>query len=112
MAYSSAQVMAAAGVTYRQLDHWVTKGWLGAGLAGSGTGHRRQFTDDQFRRALVMGKLIRAGFRLDVASAVAAAIVGTVRVLEQPVPVSMPLAGGDVEVSVVVPGAETEAVSA
>lgn len=46
---SSPALCAATGATYRQIDYWVTQGWLTPlaveGKSPKGSGHRRVFTD-------------------------------------------------------------------
>lgn len=62
MSTSSANLIKTAGITPRQLNHWVTKGYLkpiGNGLTGSG--HPFEFPTDQVRIAVLMGELTRAG---------------------------------------------------
>lgn len=58
-----------AGITYRQLDHWIRKGYINGALPGSGNprtinGHEADVVRD-------MAALVRAGFRPDVAARIA-----------------------------------------
>lgn len=46
--------------TYRQLHHWITKGWLRPHGDG-GTGHPYQWTRTEKRIASLMGRLVAAG---------------------------------------------------
>ncbi len=59
------------GITYRQLDTWVTKGWLNPDERNPGPGHARRFTGDEARVAIVMGRLVAAGLKPDAAHRVA-----------------------------------------
>lgn len=74
----------AAGLTYRQLDYWFRTGLLRAspprdqlGLPCNGdpntpgNGHRRTWTADERRVALITARLKRAGLTLPVAVEVA-----------------------------------------
>lgn len=61
--------LAEIGVSYRQLDHWVRRGWIRA--ATPGTGHRRTWTDDELAVAARMVKLIAAGFTVAKAAEIA-----------------------------------------
>lgn len=58
------------GVTYRQLDHWSRRGYLGAGTPGSG--RTRQWSAVDLAQAEVMGRLVKAGVQPRVAAKVAA----------------------------------------
>jgi hypothetical protein len=53
--------MASFGVTYRRFDHWVNRGFLGAGLEFPGTGYRRPLDPMTLRRAAAMGALAQMG---------------------------------------------------
>lgn len=60
--------------TYRQLDHWVRRGWLSP-VGGNGTGHRREWPARERRVALVMKRLTEAGFQVETAADVARIVV-------------------------------------
>lgn len=64
-----------AGITYRQLDHWVRQGWLRpahvVGHPSRGTGHRRVFMGLEIVKAEHMGRLVNLGARPAVAAEVA-----------------------------------------
>lgn len=45
--YGAKEVMQLTGVTYRQLDYWSRRGFLGLVTGGGGSGRRRQWTHDQ-----------------------------------------------------------------
>lgn len=49
------------GLTYRQLDHWCSKGWLRPDGEGCGSGSRRTFPEREWRCAVLMAVLVRAG---------------------------------------------------
>ena len=60
---STLDVLTQAGITHRMLGHWVRQGFIAAVEAAPGSGNERQFTEDQARAAIIMGTLVRAGFR-------------------------------------------------
>lgn len=68
---SSQQIADKAGITYRQLDHWVTKGWLRP--RGSGSGSDRYWTPAEEQCALDMGSLTRFGVPPELAHRIARA---------------------------------------
>lgn len=57
---NSVQVASRAGITFRQLDHWVTKGWLHPD-GGSGSGNERYWSPSESIVAADMGMLNRFG---------------------------------------------------
>lgn len=63
------------GITYRQLDYWAKKGWLGRKSA-PGSGSDRNFTPDEVARAVIMAELIKhLGMKPYAASQLAARFV-------------------------------------
>ena len=50
-----------AGISYRQLDHWIRRGYV-PGVDAVGQGHTREFTACAERRIVLLGRLTRAGF--------------------------------------------------
>jgi len=64
------------GPTYRQLDHWVRRGYLNPGNANAGTGNYRQWPAGELRIANLMYRLIQAGLTPAAAARVARAGVG------------------------------------
>lgn len=63
------ELIKTTGVTGRQLDHWVRRGYIEADLPGSG--HHRVWPEDQVRRVRNLVRLTNAGVELEVAAAVA-----------------------------------------
>lgn len=79
---TSAALVEAAGITYRQLDYWTRNGHLEpiAGTAGNGHGSRRLFPVEAVYEARLMGQLVAIGFRdLDIAASLARRLVHTAR---------------------------------
>lgn len=78
MAISSelAQTLADTDVSYRQLDHWMTRGYLPGRQAERcpGTGRPRHLTPDQIHHLRVMSALVKAGFTPDAASRLTTAL--------------------------------------
>lgn len=67
-------MLAYAGISYRQLDHWCTKGWIdtiGRGTRNPGSGQQREFTTEQANKAKLMWCLSLTGFKTDVAERIA-----------------------------------------
>jgi hypothetical protein len=60
-----------AGASYRQLDHWVRQGYLRVQQHGPGSGHARQWPDEEVRVAAVMARLTAAGLPPALAERVA-----------------------------------------
>lgn len=58
-----------AGITYRQLDHWIRSGYIHGTCPGSG--HRRELTDYEFQVVRHMSVLIDAGVLASVAAPLA-----------------------------------------
>ena len=71
---TSAEVCAAAGITYRQLDYWVRRGWIQcsqvtSSLTGnSGSGCERRWSEQQAAKVMHMAGLVREGYRTDRAA--------------------------------------------
>lgn len=61
------------GVSYRQLDFWVRRGYLKPHNATPGSGYSREWTTDEAAVATTMGRLVIAGFTPELAHRVARA---------------------------------------
>lgn len=59
------------GLTYRQLDYWVRKGWLQPEHAQCGSGTHRQFDGQELVIARRMSRLVGLGFEPSLAARVA-----------------------------------------
>jgi len=59
------------GITYRQLDYWVRKGWLLPGVGAPGHGYPRDWPASEIAVARAMIRLIQAGIALETAAAIA-----------------------------------------
>jgi DNA-binding transcriptional MerR regulator len=69
------EIMATAGVTYRQLDHWTTRGYLRADEPSPGSGNHRTWSPAEIGVAVEIQRLTGAGLSLPTAAAVARRIV-------------------------------------
>lgn len=77
---TSRALIVAAGITYRQLDHWTRRGHLSPLPGPGGTGHYRRYPVAAVHEARLLGQLVRLGFRdLDVAADLARRLVHTGR---------------------------------
>ena len=79
-----------AGISYRQLDHWLNTG-LALGTESTGSGHRRRFTEQDVTVLRVLGRLAElmpAGRNADtkgpILNRVARIIVNYPAVLDRP----------------------------
>jgi len=64
------------GLSYRQLDHWARRGFLGPALArGPGSGTERNLSAADVERIKTIADLLDAGFRLPAAARLANTIV-------------------------------------
>ena len=63
VALTTAQVAELVRVSYRQLDHWVGKGYLTIGEPHPGSGGHRRWLPDDVMRARVFAELVHAGVR-------------------------------------------------
>lgn len=70
--YGGPEAATLAGVTYRQLDHWIGLGLLSGHR--NGTGNRRRFTLDDLEVIHATGALVNAGFIPGAAFTIAEAI--------------------------------------
>lgn len=61
------EVAAAAGISYRQLDHWVRRGLID-GPEAKGSGRAREWTAQQAAVAIMTGRLVNAGIEVAAAS--------------------------------------------
>ena len=67
----SADILDAAGISYRQLDHWCRKGFAQPINNDPGYGHSRVFTRAEKSVLACMGRLVAAGLRPEIAHAIA-----------------------------------------
>lgn len=69
------------GITYRQMDYWITRGFLKpaevAGMPDSGTGHHRIFSPAEAEVARWMGELVRQGLKPEFAGQLAPQLAET-----------------------------------
>lgn len=68
------QLCTYADITYRQLDHWCTKGWLvpmGRQSQNPGSGRQREFTQKQADKARIMSCLTSIGIATEKAEKIA-----------------------------------------
>jgi len=69
--YTHLDMQALARISYRQLDHWVRKGFLRPDVDNVGSGRRRTFPPGELAVARVMGALAAAGMTPRAAERVA-----------------------------------------
>jgi hypothetical protein len=70
--YSSKELQAMAGITGRQMDSWHRRGWLPSlERNGVGSGVPIDWPEDTVRKAVLMGRLLSAGFNLERAHSLA-----------------------------------------
>lgn len=56
------------GVSYRQIDHWVRRGWLRPDQPIPGSGNPREWTNEELDVARRMAALVNAGISPAVAA--------------------------------------------
>jgi hypothetical protein len=75
---TSSQLAELAGITYRQLDFWLSAGYVVCAWADihprMGPGWNREWSHDEATFVIRVASLARAGFKVDVASKLAAAL--------------------------------------
>jgi hypothetical protein len=73
MAYDSKQLQKRANITARQMDHWYRRGWLVTfeRLPQDGSGTPIEWPERTVRKAVLMGHLVRSGFRPEKANQIA-----------------------------------------
>jgi len=72
---SSDEVAEYAGITYRQLDHWLRRGYIpapGTTSGETGSGNRRRWTQAEADRVALMASLVGEGLTVPAAAARAA----------------------------------------
>jgi DNA-binding transcriptional MerR regulator len=57
-----------SGISYRQLDFWITKGYLKVSDPNPGSGYQRQLSPAQFAILVRMAELVRMGVRPELAA--------------------------------------------
>lgn len=70
MNISAVDLASSAGVSLRQLGHWIDRGYVRAALAHPGSGHERWFTAAEARRVRILAVLVHAGLLPHAAAAV------------------------------------------
>ena len=64
-AYSSQEACRLAGISYRQLDHWVRRGIIRPTQSGRGSGSARRWSAPEVAHLRVVGELRKAGIPLE-----------------------------------------------
>jgi DNA-binding transcriptional MerR regulator len=60
--FTSTEVMARTGVSFRRLNHWATKGYvIPEGEQNPGSGIHRRWTEDELRRVQALEILSKVG---------------------------------------------------
>lgn len=62
--FSSTEVCEKAGISFRQLDHWRSKGFVRPQREPRGPGDRVSYAQDEMQVAVSMGRLVAAGLEL------------------------------------------------
>ena len=75
MGATTKQVAERANVSYRQIDHWVKKGWIKTQNHIWGTGDHREFSMQEETIVMTMAELIDIGFKADKAAELARRLV-------------------------------------
>lgn len=76
--YTTRDVMRMSRATYRQIDHWCRRGFLGERLqAVTGSGYERTFTYPETRQAVIGNSLVTLGINPEKALAYAAQLLRT-----------------------------------
>lgn len=70
-------VVQEAGLSVRQAQHWIAKGWIPGTPERVGSGHYRYLTDDQVFHLAVMADLVRMGVAPAKASVLADQVVSS-----------------------------------
>jgi len=70
-AYTADNVVKATGLTYRQLDHYIRRGYIQMSNPTPGSGVPRLFTGEQLDRIGTIQALIEAGFKPRAAAEIA-----------------------------------------
>jgi hypothetical protein len=61
--FDSAALQTLAGITPRQMNHWLSRGWLEPlDRQGAGSGVPIAWPERSANKAVLMGRLVRAGF--------------------------------------------------
>jgi len=61
MSVAAMDIVEHTGITYRQLDHWTSSGYLNADNNRPGNGHHRRYPDTEHRIADLMARLVTIG---------------------------------------------------
>ena len=72
MTYSAGEVIALAGITYRQLAHWVERGVVWPKVPSSGRGKPARYDSEDLGWIIALGEAARAGVDVTVLTSVAA----------------------------------------
>lgn len=80
--YTAAELRRKAGLTYRQIDLWATRGYLRTKDGNPGSGQNRLFLDGEIDVAITMRRLVKAGLPPVLAEQIARAGTPTVELAE------------------------------
>jgi DNA-binding transcriptional MerR regulator len=59
----SHEVAELAGISFRQLDHWIRQGWIRTETASGGSGSQRSFSQLEAKVAITAGELLELGLK-------------------------------------------------
>ena len=74
---NSLQLAERAGITYRQLDFWIRRGYVKVDNDVTGSGNTREFSSIEARVVLYMADLVRSGFTPQASAVTAREIAAT-----------------------------------
>lgn len=75
---SAVDIITAASLSYRQLDHWTRCGYIKTRTNKKGSGHPRDYSDAEMAVAVRMARLVNRGFTPKAAAQIARVTPGRV----------------------------------
>lgn len=66
--YSTPEVLRLVGVTNRQIDHWLHRGYISPSIRTGRQGEGHRWSEQDVRMVGRMAELVREGYRVEVAA--------------------------------------------